>query len=280
MAYGPLEASQEDGSPIELYDIVQGDDSWHFTSSEETITIDAVEYLPIPLSRENIPMSSDERTEDLMISLPTTHEFCQRFIRLLPAETASITIRRFQRYDDDIEVIKLFRGTMSAAKYSNNGTTCQIGIAPYSENLSKPIPRYVYSGLCGNILGDRWCTVDLETGVSPDMLPYKFEGEMLTQVSTVITIDGLGSAYPDNFFQAGRILTPAGDTRLITKQIGDTIYLYIPLYEGAVLIGETMTLFAGCDHSLIVCGDKFDNVLNYNGFPFVPQKNPFQSGLK
>ena len=45
-------------------------------------------------------------------------------------------------------------------------------------------------------------------------------------------------------------------------------------------LGQTVDVFAGCDHSLAICESKFANVINYGGFPFVPIKNPFNSSLR
>jgi hypothetical protein len=34
-------------------------------------------------------------------------------------------------------------------------------------------------------------------------------------------------------------------------------------------------MYAGCDHLLATCRDRFSNVANFGGFPWIPQKNPF-----
>lgn len=279
MSYGPLEISRDSSSPVELYDIALGAEAWHFTSAEDPVTIDGTDYMPIAINRESVPLASEERTEELAVTLPSDHEFVQKYVNVVPGDIATITIRRFQRYDDDTEVISLFKGVVSAVAFTNNGSVAQIGIAPFTDNLSKPMPRYVYSGLCNNILGDQWCTIDLETGEDVDSRPFKFVGNCSDVDYTTITVDGVGAAYPDNFFQAGVLKTAAGDQRLIVKQVGDTLYLYIPLFEGVALEGNDVTLYAGCDHSLTVCQNKFDNVINYGGFPFVPRNNPFETGL-
>jgi len=36
---------------------------------------------------------------------------------------------------------------------------------------------------------------------------------------------------------------------------------------------------AGCDHSVSTCAARFDNLANYGGFPFIPTKNPFSTGV-
>jgi hypothetical protein len=36
---------------------------------------------------------------------------------------------------------------------------------------------------------------------------------------------------------------------------------------------------AGCDHSVSTCAARFGNLANYGGFPFIPTKNPFSTGV-
>ena len=43
---------------------------------------------------------------------------------------------------------------------------------------------------------------------------------------------------------------------------------------------QDIDLFAGCAHDLTTCDVKFDAVLDYGGFPFVPRKNPFNVTLR
>ena len=52
------------------------------------------------------------------------------------------------------------------------------------------------------------------------------------------------------------------------------------------IVGQTVEVYAGCDHTAEPCATKFfttedpqGNLRNYGGFLFVPTKNPFESGL-
>lgn len=74
------------------------------------------------------------------------------------------------------------------------------------------------------------------------------------------------------------------DHRLILSQSGDDVTLLLPFPE--TIVGSTVVLLAGCDHSITTCDTKFNtpedtlsNVINYGGFAFVPNKNPFETGL-
>jgi uncharacterized phage protein (TIGR02218 family) len=284
MSFNGEETSRKSGSPVELYDINLGTQSWHFTSGEEPVTIDMIDYEPMAIHRESFPVGREENKPETPITIPATHEFVQMFIPLVPAQIATVTLRRFHRYDLLTETISLFAGYVTGIKFSDDGLTATIGVAPFTENMSRPVPRYVYSGLCNHVLGDRWCnadgTVDLETGSTPSGLPFKFTGTVTSVNGLSVVVSGISGTYPDNFFQSGRVLTAAGDTRLVTKQNGSNIHIYVPLFEGADLVGQTVSVYIGCDHSLPICASNFNNVINYGGFPFVPLTNPFNTGLQ
>jgi hypothetical protein len=46
-----------------------------------------------------------------------------------------------------------------------------------------------------------------------------------------------------------------------------------------ILVGDNVTLTAGCDRTRATCVAKFNNLANFMGFPYIPTKNPYSSGL-
>ena len=65
--------------------------------------------------------------------------------------------------------------------------------------------------------------------------------------------------------------------RFIVLHNGDDLTLIRPLYGLAA--SDSVNLYEGCDRSLATCIAK-GNVINYGGFPWIPQTNPFESGIK
>lgn len=280
MSYNAEEYSNADGSPVELYDIVLGATSWHFCSGEDAITQDAVLYTPLTVDRDTLPVGPSERTNDFGISLPATHPFVLKYRLLVPGQKATVTIRRIHRTDGSHAVINLFKGVVVAIAFVNNGATAQIGVAPGTSNFTLMMPRYVYSSQCNHVLGDRWCTIDLETGTSLTGFPYKHSNTVVSVTGKDIVVGGIvGAGYPDDFFAGGVLVTAAGDRRLIVGQTGDHCYVYIPPFEGTALVGTTVAVYAGCDHTLDTCTSKFDNRINYGGFNYVPLTSPFSNSV-
>ena len=56
-----------------------------------------------------------------------------------------------------------------------------------------------------------------------------------------------------------------------------TLTLNLPFSD--LTVGDTVKAFAGCNHTTEVCDGKFANLLNYGGFPFIPQKNPMDGTI-
>ncbi len=48
-----------------------------------------------------------------------------------------------------------------------------------------------------------------------------------------------------------------------------TLNLLLPVLY-AVEVGDTFTIRPGCDKSFAICKAKFDNAINFRGFPHVP----------
>lgn len=61
--------------------------------------------------------------------------------------------------------------------------------------------------------------------------------------------------------------------RMIVGHTGINITLVSPM--PSLVPGQAVRLYAGCDHSTTVCKNRFDNLANYGGFPWIPGKNPF-----
>ena len=75
----------------------------------------------------------------------------------------------------------------------------------------------------------------------------------------------------DQYYKSGAILI-GNERRLIVDQTGAVLTLLAP-FTG-VANGTACTIYAGCDHTVETCRDKFSNVIHYGGFPFLHWKNP------
>ena len=74
-----------------------------------------------------------------------------------------------------------------------------------------------------------------------------------------------------NWFALGRV-TVGNETRLCVGANGNRLWLNAPFRSAS--IGNQATAFAGCDKRAETCVSKFDNLDNFLGFPYIPNRHP------
>jgi uncharacterized phage protein (TIGR02218 family) len=129
--------------------------------------------------------------------------------------------------------------------------------------------RFQYA--CDADLGDARC------GVNLTLATYKGTGTVLTAPSRQrFTASGLGS-YTAEFFNGGLVTWTSGPNngrkievmRHTLSGSTATIELWLPAGK-TIGVGNTFTITAGCDKTFPTCKTKFNNALNYRGFPYIP----------
>lgn len=127
-----------------------------------------------------------------------------------------------------------------------------------------------------NVLGDARCKVNLA--------PFTFSATVTALVGTDNDqFDAAAlSAQPDNWFQFGQFVwtsganvtvVPFNQVKAHTQETGaGRITLVFPAPR-TIQIGDGFDVVAGCDKAKATCINKFDNILNFRGFPDVPGQN-------
>jgi uncharacterized phage protein (TIGR02218 family) len=129
----------------------------------------------------------------------------------------------------------------------------------------------LYTATCSADLGDQRCTVDLTDA------DFRGSGAILaltdTSVFTASDLDG----FDDGWFTAGRLIWTSGANAGLAIEVkvhrvtadGVTIALWQQPPE-PLAPGDTFTLTAGCDKRFATCRERFDNSVNFRGFPHIP----------
>jgi len=272
MTYQSEETSPESGRPVELFTIVLGASTFRYTSAEDDVVINAITYTAVPLLRGAFATGPDERSNTIDITLPVSNEFVRKYINSVPGSRAFLQIVRTQRDDVAQEEEATFQGLVEAVSFNKNVTEAKVTVLPLIAAVSRPIPRYVYSSQCNHVLYDpTTCDAD-DTDPS-----FRLSANVTVVSGVTITIPG-AAAFGDGWFDGGYVETTGGtDARMVISQVGDVFTLMLPFTDSP--LGSTMVALAGCGRSIAICKSKFDNVINFGGFAFVPSKNIFTSGL-
>ncbi|MDM8165353.1 DUF2163 domain-containing protein [Roseovarius sp.] len=162
----------------------------------------------------------------------------------------------------------LFRGRIGEMRRS--GGAFEAELRGLTDVLNQPEGR-VYQKPCGAVLGDRACGFDLGT---PD---YTVEAALSSvEERRVFRFAGLDQV-EDGWFRFGSLTMLDGVAEGLTGPVkrdwiegGERVVeLWHPLRAG-VAAGDVARLVAGCDKRAETCRFKFNNFLNFRGFPDIP----------
>lgn len=271
MSYDSLEIGTETSKPIELYEFSYQNVVTRWTSADREILLGPSLYR-VPtggISRSDIE-DAGKNVSNPSITLTVRNDFApiQVFSAYPPSDVVNLTIKRLQS-DDTSEVITIWSGRVLSVGWGveKAKVTCQ----NIFTRLKQPGLRRLYGANCPHLLysqGDGEC---------------KLSRAAFKVTATLTTVDGLAltsaafDALPDGHFAGGLLdlLVSPGiyDKRGIKTHVGDTITLTHPLAE--LVAGIVVDVYPGCDKTQATCITKFNNVVNFGGFPYTPKKNPF-----
>jgi len=153
---------------------------------------------------------------------------------------------------------------------SRGKTAFQAELRGLAHKLNQTVGRaYGYS--CDADLGDARCTVNLAT---PD---FTGNGTVANAVDARrLTASGL-DAYANGWFSGGKIVfasgANAGRAMEVKRHALSAGIVTLELWQAMsapIAPGDAFTVTAGCDKQFSTCKSKFDNAVNFRGFPYMP----------
>lgn len=161
-----------------------------------------------------------------------------------------------------------FRGSLGEIKRGNG--SFQAELRGLTEALNQPMGR-VFQSPCSAVLGDARCGIDLDAaGFFHEGAVEDIEGRKLFRFAGLDNFD-------DRWFEGGRFRVLAGAAQGLMGMVkndrlsgdGRTVELWEKL--GAdIVVGDLIRIEAGCDKRVGTCRLKFNNILNFQGFPHIP----------
>lgn len=182
---------------------------------------------------------------------------------------ANITLERayMSTYGTVVGTVILFVGRVA-------DITCGRVFAKFTINsplelLNQPMPRNLYQPGCINTLYDTAC------GLNQNSFD---EGGAVASGSTVSLINTTLTA-ASGYYDLGKIKFTSGandglwrGVKAYVNSSPDTISLIVPLpYTPAT--SDTFIIYAGCDKKQSTCSSKFSNLVNFRGFPYIPENS-------
>lgn len=169
--------------------------------------------------------------------------------------------------DTDARIL-LFAGTLGEISAAAGGFEAEL--RGLSERLNHPVGR-TYPSACDRALGDAKCGVDLED-------PRYFAKAEVTGLSGKAGfVWAPVASFDPAWFVGGQVVWISGanaglSARVRTDQ-GDGSARIAGLWtspQAPIAVGDEFRIETGCDKRLATCRARFDNAVNFRGFPHIP----------
>lgn len=161
-----------------------------------------------------------------------------------------------------------FRGSIGELRRA--GGAFEAELRGLSEGLNRPLGR-IYQKACTAVLGDGGCRFDLTTP------GYWVERSIERSAEGRLFFWTALEGFEPEWFTRGRLTVLDGAAQGLWSAVkqdrsdadGRRIELWEPL-RAPIAPGDRVRLEAGCDKRMETCRLKFNNLLNYQGFPDIP----------
>lgn len=261
--------------PIEVYTFTGSFKTYRYTSSETTVTVDALEYEPLPISRGAVQAGDQTQDQlDLEVTLPFDAEVVLDYAYLASPPNLELEIRGFDRsaaitpnaYTTATGAV-LWSGEVTGFSVTDKLAKLKIP-SNFVRALNKSVPAAYWQNPCNHVLFDGRCKVVRSA--------FSVLATVASASGTSVAVNDDGFA--DGFLNAGEIVNNrTGERRLILSNASNTLNINLAFVD--ILPGDEVELTAGCDHSFSTCRTKFNNTVNFGGHPFIPTDNPFEGTL-
>lgn len=275
-----LERGVATSRPVELYEFDGRDARFLYTSAEDELTIGGKDYAPCPgLMRSGISRSADDRMRTLSVSMASNDPLVATLAPTPRPYEVLVKILRVQRDDPTLEAKPIFNGHVRGATFDQDGGRAVIACAPITDYASRAMPRFYFQSVCAHRLYDARCKATKFNHQMVGPCTAKFESPS----GITITVTGVSASGMD-FVGGFATILGTGDPRMVIKQGSiltgdeDDLVLLGPFFDDPV--GQDIEVQEGCDRLMNGdCGSKFDRVISFGGFAWVPTKNVFVNGL-
>lgn len=164
---------------------------------------------------------------------------------------------------DAVSKLLMFRGSLGEIR--RRGSVFEAEMRSLSDKLGDPIGRN-FLRTCDASLGDGRCGVDVSAPA------YRAAGTILEgSTQQVLLVGGLAS-FESSWFSRGRLLSEGLNLAIAEhrRSLDRDQLVLVDTLRAPLPVGAAATVIAGCDKRLATCQSKFDNRLNFRGFPHVP----------
>jgi len=249
---------------VDLYDISFPSKTFYLTTYHSKIEYNSNTYVPSAITRSTIS-KQNYGDRNITLSIAITEEIKYNLFDVTVPKIRVI-IRRYFLEDSFVKV--LFVGDGNVIGVSNNIITLKVNdILSLNKSL---FPPYIYSAYCNHSLFDLGCKVN------PITYRVSVTASYVNGNPQILYADAFKTS--DSTYFVNGYVNYENDYRLITNQDSTNGYIYLHAPFDEDIQGKTILVYPGCDKTPETCKNRFNNLDNYLGFPYIPTKNPVMWG--
>lgn len=279
------EQSVEAGQPIYLLHFSDGSRHWRYNTGPEDIVVDAETYTAqAGVKGGKIEIARNAFRTRYELELPWSCPFGQAYLAAPPDGIVTLTVHRFHTlttpgdwpYGWGVYGGGVYPYYPAATWW--RGYVQDVSFRPSHRLIVRCVPSYTQLGRAGLCL--RWgraCQVPLySTACGIDRADHAATGTVTAVSGYTVTADVFDTE-DDGYWVGGEIVTSAYRRLIIAH--ADTVVTLAATIPG-LAASDSFTVYPGCDHAMSTCRDKFSNLVNYRGQPYIPTQNPFVDGTR
>lgn len=279
----------------ELYQFKHGDKQWFFTSARKAITHNTITYFPVRgLSRGNIEDADIDKCE-VELTFPHPYplfnaaddNFTQVFLNKIYLESVYFTLIEL----DGSESLVLFKGRVTQPKFDDRDNTMTLICSTAESFMRRKILTRKFQRTCPNAIYDKWCGLDFDewsfdvTVTAINGLDVAFtvnptqvkdeEGNLVFDQNNIPIMEI--KSYAAGWLNRGVLKKNGVFTFITGNGANGSIRLYRQHID--LKVGDVVRVAPGCDQSLKMCHEKFNNHKRFGGHPNMPTENPLETQL-
>lgn len=268
MTYLADEASPEASQPREVIRIVMSLVEYRIATGTRDVVVNGKTYTAGTSARDEVAIASSKATGGVSIRLPITHPVVQRWL-VSSASTGIVDVEILRKQVRSGEYRSLYRGRARSLAVQDDNTVASIEVvARHVALLDQKLPRVLVGRGCPLLLYGQECQANPNSFKVATTITA-LAGRDVTIATSLAALTWVVGGFLQHVASGERVLIY--DQATLTK-----FMIRRPVY--GMRVGDAVNIYAGCDHTLDVCVQRFANGANFGGFPDLPGANPHVPG--